>query len=266
MKRLTLLVLALALPTAQPAALSAQAVGGTVSFHIKTHLPDSISAMTGSADVEMLMTVSTDGEHVAMDMLPQANVPGADGMHIKMVFTLGGDSAHIAILMPQLAASGIPGMRMDMPMSMMASANPLLGGLMDSVSKTLGKVSYRSLKTNSIVAGIRCAEWEAINGTDTTRTCVVPTPPEVIALQDRMSKLMGMKDIVSTFPGLAAAQRDAYGGKAMTPIRTTNAKSGVSMELVSVVAGKPDATAFELPAGLQQMPVPGKPGGRELPK
>ena len=268
MLRLNLLSVLILLPIVRVAPLVAQGTtGGSVTFHVKAHVPDSVAAMTGSPNVDTRMTVATDGQRFAMDIELGTTGPTA-GMHVKMIFAVGADSVHMGIMMPpELAAStGTSGMRMDMPMSMMGAGNPLLSGLMDSVSKALVNPTYHSLGSTATVAGVRCAEWIMVSGIDTMRTCVIPTPPELTALQEKMNKMTGMKEMLAQLPGMADMQRKAYDGKAMTPIRAINGKAGTTMELESFFAGAPNPATFELPADLQPMPFPGKPGGGSPPR
>jgi hypothetical protein len=55
-------------------------------------------------------------------------------------------------------------------------------------------------------------------------------------------------------PGLADVTKAAYGGRDMLAIRIVNARTGMRMELLKYSATPPDATLFDLPAGLQPLP------------
>jgi hypothetical protein len=166
------------------------------------------------------------------------------------------------LLPPDLAAAGGSiGMRMDGPMSLMGSANAMLGGIMDSVGKTIGTPTYRSLGKTSTVAGINCEEWETVAMADTTLTCVIPTPPALLAIQNQVKTMSGMGAMMAQIPGMAELEKSAYGGRAMTAIRTVNAKNGMRMELTNYAPGAPDPAQMDLPAGLQPMPMPGGAGG-----
>ncbi|MGH7594610.1 MAG: hypothetical protein ACRELE_12275, partial [Gemmatimonadales bacterium] len=235
--------------------LFAQAgVAGTATYHMKMHLPDAVAAKAGSAEVDMQMIGATDGHRFAMDM-----VMGGDGrmagMETKIIFTIGGDSVHIGLMMPPLLAaqSGMAGTRMDLPVSMMGAGNPTLAGILDSVSKAIVNPIFRALGTTAVVGGLKCAEWEMVAGNDTTRTCVIPMPAPILALKETMSTVSGMQALLANLPGMAEMQRKAYDGKPMIPLRTTNTRTGMTMEFVSFVPGPPVASAFELPADLRTM-------------
>jgi hypothetical protein len=241
-------------------------------------LPDSLKA-AGSlgGKFDMQMTAMTDGHRVAMEMIPNISMPMMAGMRMKYVFAIGGDTMHVGILLPpEMAAAtgGGSGMRMDMPMSMMGAGNPLLGSIMDSIRKamtdSLGKGMpqplYRSLGISSIVAGLRCQEWEALAMGDTTRVCVIPTPPALVALLAQFKMVTGLQSMMAQFPGMAEMEEQAFGGQRMTAIRMVMAKSGMRMELTNFTPGVPDAALMELPDGLQPMPMPAmpiKPGGSD---
>jgi hypothetical protein len=254
-----LLVLAIAPPVAAQSGAS-----GSVTFEITTQLPASSPAVaTIGSDITMQMTMRTDGHRVVMDMIPSMSQSPVTGMQIKMVFAAGTDSVHIGILLPPevAAAGGSIGMRMDGPMSMIGSASSLRDGMMDSVSKVMGTPTYRSLGKTSTVAGISCEEWETVAMGDTTSTCVIATPPAVQALQDQFKTMTGVGAMMAQIPGMAELEKAAYGGRAMTAIRTINTKRGMRMELTNYTPGPPDATQMDLPAGLQWMPMPGGAGG-----
>ena len=252
MKRISLLVI-LFLAIDGTTGIAAQAIAtGTAVLRMKTQLPPTAAAEAGSAELDIQMTAWSDGHQVAMEMVMGGLGP-AGGMVTRTIFTLGGDTVHFAMISPKLAvATGSPGMRMDLPLSSLGAANPILGGLMDSLSKVASTATFRSLGTTAVVAGITCAEWEMVAGGDTTRSCVVPTPPELLALQQAMAKMPGVGSLLA---GLGAEiQRKAFDGKPMAALRTTSAK--VSMELVSVVPGVPDRSVFQLPTGLKVMGAP----------
>ncbi|MGH7523264.1 MAG: hypothetical protein ACREK8_03070 [Gemmatimonadales bacterium] len=228
---------------------------GTVTFHLKMHAPPNAVAMLGE-ELEMEMTGATDGQHVAMNMV-MTGAGTMTGMSTRVIFALGNDTVHMGIVLPPPLANGMPGMRMDVPTAMLGAGNPILGHIMDSVSKALKDPVFRSLGTVATVAGITCAEWEMVAGTDTTRTCVIPTSPALLALQQRMGQMTGFHSMLMQLPGMAEMMRTAYGGKPMTAIRSINARTGTTMELVSVAPGVPDKSIFELPPDLQVMPYPG---------
>ncbi len=245
--------------------LGAQSVGaGSATFQITTQLAASsqAAAVVGS-DLTMQMTLMTDGHRIAMHMVPSMPQSPMAGTQIKMVFTPGVDSVHMGILLPpeMAAAGGGIGMRMDGPMSLIGSANAMLGGMMDSVGKAIGKPTYRSLGKTSTVGGISCEEWETVTMDDTTLTCVIPTPPALLAIQNQVKTMSGIGAMMAQIPGMANLEKEAYGGRAMTAIRTIDTKHGMRVELTNYTPGAPDPAQMELPAGLQPMRLPGGGGG-----
>ena len=262
--------LATALLLASASPLVAQgAPAGTATFQMTIHLPDSLKTPIPLAgDMSFQMIMMTDGHRVAMEILPSTSQPLMAGMHLKATFTIGADTLHVGILLPAetaAAAGGGSGMRVDVPVSLLGAGNPLLGKMMDSVTRTmtdsLGKFlpAYRRLGTTATVAGITCEEWETVVLSDTTRTCVIATPPAVLALLERFKTMTGFATMLARIPGMADLQKQAYGGKQVIPIRTVNTKLGMRLELTSFTAGAPDAAVFELPADLQVMPLPTMP-------
>jgi hypothetical protein len=251
--------------------LAAQAAVGTVEFKMSVHVPESAGVpVPGGTFVTMQMTAMSDGHRVAMEIVPTVLSSPTSGMLIRMLFTPGSDSIHLGIIFPPemaAAAGGGSGMRMDGPISMLGGGNPLLAGIMDSVGKAMKdslakggvRPSARSLGTTSTVAGISCEEWESVAMGDTTRTCVIPTPPAVQALQDQFKSKSGMGALMGQIPGMAEMEKTAYGGRAMTPVRMDSRRTGMHMEFVKYTPGAPDPARMELPAGLRQMP--GMPGG-----
>jgi hypothetical protein len=259
--RLPLLLVGFAIA---PPVAAQSAAAGSATFQITTQLAASsqAAAVVGS-DLTMQITVMTDGHRVAMNIVPSISQSPMAGTQIKMIFTPGIDSVHMGILLPPelAAAGGGIGMRMDGPMSMMGSANAMLGGIMDSVGKAIGKPTYRALGKTSTVAGISCEEWETVAMDDTTLTCVIPTPPALLAMQNQLKTMSGMGAMMAQIPGMADLEKTAYGGRAMTAIRTIDTKRGMHMELTNYTPGAPDPTQMDLPAGLQSMPMPGGGGG-----
>jgi hypothetical protein len=251
--------------------LAAQAAVGTVEFTTSVHIPESAGVpVPGGTFVTMQMTAMSDGHRVAMEIVPTVLSSPMSGMLIRMLFTPGSDSIHLGIIFPPemaAAAGGGSGMRMDGPISMLGGGNPLLAGIMDSVGKAMkdslakggARPTSRSLGTTSTVAGVSCEEWESVMMGDTTRTCVIPTPPGVQAIEDRFKEKSGMEALMGQLPGMAEMAKSAYGGRAMTPIRADNPKTHIHMEFVKYTPGAPDPARMELPAGLRQMP--GMPGG-----
>jgi hypothetical protein len=261
--------------TASP--LAAQRVAaGTATFQMTMHLPDSLKGKMPipiGSELDIQMRWMTDGRRIAMEMLPGSSVPMIAGKRVRVIFTFGGDTVHVGILSsPEMAAAagGSVGSRIDIPVAMFDSTGPLLGKLMDSIGKkmidSLGKTrpTYRSLGTSATVAGITCQEWEIVVGTDTTRTCVIPTPSGLVSIEDQFKTLTGRQRIMFQVSGMAELHKQAYGGQEMTAIRTVNARLGMRMELTSFTAGVPEASLMELPEGLKPMAMPAlpiKPGG-----
>jgi len=253
--------------------LAAQAVVGTVEFTTSIHVPESAGVpVPGGTFVTMQLTAMSDGHRIAMEILPTIlSSPMMNGMLVKMIFTLGSDSIHMGIIFPPAiaaASGGGAGMRMDGPISMLGAGNPMLAGIMDSVGKAMkdslakggARPSWRPLGTTSAVGGISCQEWESVVMGDTTRTCVIPTPPGLQAIQDQFKAMAGTATLMGQIPGLAEMEKDAYGGRAMTPIRSDNPKTHMHMEFVKYTPGTPDPARMELPAGLTPMPA-GMSGG-----
>jgi hypothetical protein len=243
---------------------------------MSVHLPESAGLpVPGGSFVTMQMTAMADGHRVAMEIMPTVlSSPMMTGMVIRMIFTPGSDSMHLGIIFPPAiaaAAGGSTGMRMDAPMSMIGAGNPLLAGLMDSIGKAMKdslaksgvRPNARSLGTTSTVAGVSCEEWESVAMGDTTRTCVIPTPPAVQALQDQFKSKSGMGALMGQIPGMAEMEKTAYGGRAMTPVRMDSRRTGMHMEFVKYTPGAPDPARMELPAGLTPMPA-GMSGGGSL--
>jgi hypothetical protein len=258
----------LSLASTVPAMAQSNAAG-RVTFQVTVHIPDSMAtAMPIRGEISMQMDLMTDGKQVAFELVPSAAAIPA-GMRIKLIYPLGGDSVHVGVMLPPEMTGmtgGAPGLRMDLPTSMMSASNPLLAGIMDSAAKkatdAAGKPPrYRKLGTTSTVAGLRCEEWEAVVNTDTTLTCVIPTPSALLAMQAQFKKASGMGDLMDKIPGMADLQKQAYNGAQVTPIRMSNSKSGMHMELLSYTPGAPNPDVFTLPANLQAMPMPGG-GGR----
>jgi hypothetical protein len=247
-----------------PPVAAQSTAAGSATFQITTQLAASspAAAVVGS-DITMQMTVRTDGHRVAMQMIPSMSQSPMAGMEVRMIFTPGIDSVHMGVLLPPelAAAGGGIGMRMDGPMSMMGSTNALLGGIMDSIGKTIGNPTYRSLGKTSTIAGISCEDWETVAMADTTLSCVIPTPPALLAMQNQLKTMTGIGAMMAQIPGMADLEKSAYGGRAMTAIRTINTKRGMRLELTNYTPGAPDATQMDLPAGLQPMPMPGGTGG-----
>lgn len=256
--------------------LAAQAAVGTVEYTMSMHVPESAGIpVPGGTFVTMQWTVMTDGHRIAMEIVPTVlSSPVMTGMVIKMIFTPGSDSMHMGIILPPAlaaAAGGAPGMRMDAPISMMGTANPLLAGLVDSVGKAMkdslakggARPTWRSLGTTSTIAGVSCEEWESVAMGDTTRSCVIPTPAAVQALQEQFKAKSGMATLMGQIPGMAELEKSAYGGRAMTPIRMDSRRTGMHMEFVKYTPGAPDPARMELPAGLTPMPAGMSGGGSQ---
>ena len=275
--------LSLALLLAPPATLAAQDLpAGTITMQMRVHLPDSLKTpIPLGNDINVQMSIMSDGHRLAMEVVPGASVPMLAGMRVLVTFTLGADSVHVGILLPpDLAASagGSTGMRLDLPIATLGGANPLVARLLDSIGRTvtdsgrqaMPHPTYRSLGSSATVAGITCEEWEVVIQSDTIQTCVIPTPPALLALQQHVMSMPGVQRMMARIPGVADMRKEAYGGREMTAIRTENSRRGLHIELTSYRAGVPDATRLELPAGLQPMSLPmampAKPsGGGRLP-
>jgi hypothetical protein len=259
--------LILALVSTAPSLSSAQGLAaGRATFQMTVHIPDSVkSPLPIAGDFSAQIDMMTDGRNVAVEVVPDASQPMMAGMHIRVIFALGGDTAHVGVILPpQMAAmaGGGSGIRMDVPVAMMGADNPLFGAMMDSISKTMtdSLPVYRKLGTTATVAGIRCEEWESVFRNDTIHTCVIATPPALLALQSRVRQMSGIGSLLAQVPGMADLERKAYNGEHVVPIRTTNAHSGMHMELTGFTPGAPDAAMFQLPADLQLMPMPALPG------
>ena len=267
-----LLAAAILLATASPVTAQGGATG-TATFQMKVRMPESVQAvMPQGENISMHMILMTDGHRIAMEILSDIGQSATGATHVRMIFSAAGDSVHVGIFLPPEAAAamgGASGMRMDLPISMVGASNPLFGHMMDSIGKSMTdsagkpvqKPSYRSLGTSATVAGIRCEEWEIVGMGDTTRTCVIATPPALVALQQRLKTMSGMQGVIAQIPGMADMEKAAYGGRQMTAIRTETVKTGLHLELTSFTAAAPDAALFELPSDMQVMPMPGKPGG-----
>jgi hypothetical protein len=246
---------------------------GTLVMSIRVKLPDSMKVPVPVGNtIDLQITLMSDGRRLATDIAPgpamAAAMPMLQGIRIHALYALGGDSLHAGILLPPALAGGAPGYRIDVALTVLDSLRRAGSHLMDSIGKKLvdsiSKViphpTYRALGTKATVAGIQCEEWETIIAMDTTRTCIIPTPVVLRALQDYIKKASGAQQLMDQLPGLSDAAREAYGGRDMTSIRTVNVKTGLRIELVSYTPGAPDAAAFDLPPNL--LPFPGAPGSK----
>ncbi len=259
---------AVALACAAP--LSAQQpIAGSATWHLTMPTPQGNPAagMLGST-IAMDMTASTDGRHIALEMVMDTSQAMMAGMRTIMEMTVGDDTIHLGVILPATlagAAGGSPGFRIDMPMSQIAAMTPMLGGLRDSAAAKLvdsvgakaAQTQYHPLGTTAVVAGLTCENWDLISTTDTTHTCVVPTPPELTALQMQFATAMGAQKLLAQIPGLATMTEHAYGGRKMTAIAVSVSGGGMHMELTRVSATPPDPSVFTLPADLRPMPMPG---------
>ena len=243
--------------------LAAQApTAGTATFHMSVH-PAEASPVTPGVPagtvLETDITYITDGHRFGMEMIQTlSTMPQLSGMRTLMIFTPGSDTVHMGILYsPEMAATiGSPGSRMDLTMAALTTAGEASSAAMDSIIRVHAHQTYRALGTTATVAGIVCQEWEIVAGADTSRTCVIPTPPALASVQDQLKTLAAGIPMVK-MAGLDAMQKDAYGGQALMAIRTISPKMGMTMELTSFKVGAPDPSRLELPAGLQVMPMPG---------
>ena len=262
--------LALLLGTASP--LAAQtAPAGSAAFHMTMHLPDSLPMPIPIGDsIDIQMKMISDGHRIAMEITPNTSAPMLAGMQLKILYTLGGDTVHMGIVMPPAmlpAAGGSTGMRIDVPVSMLGAGNPALGKMLDSIGKTIAdsvkkglpRPTFRALGTSAVVAGLTCQEWEVVTAADTMRTCVIPMPPALSALREQFAAMTGVKRLMTQFPGLADMEKQAYGGRHLLPIRTVGTRMHMRMELTSFTAGVPDSAQMELPAGLKPMAMPAMP-------
>jgi hypothetical protein len=259
--------------------LAAQGVpAGRIVFSVTTHLPDSLKSRIPIGDsITVQISAATDGKHFAFGVTPgeMAAMPMLNGISVRAIYDKGADSLHVGILMPPSMAAmagGGPGMRIDLSTSTIDSAMKSMSGKIDSVaSHAMDSVAQkamqmpsmpvmRSLGTTSTVAGMQCENWESTTANDTILTCVIPTPSAIQAFQEQMKAKMGLAKLLDRYPQIAQMQAQAYGGKPMTPIRMSESRLGMHMELVSITLGEPDAAEFQLPADLKPMPLPGMPG------
>ncbi|HEY4101982.1 MAG TPA: hypothetical protein VGM20_14010 [Gemmatimonadales bacterium] len=258
--------------------LAAQGVpAGRVVLSVTTHLPDSLKSRVPIGDsITLRISAATDGKRFAFGITPGelAAMPMLNGISVRAIYDKGADSLHIGILVPPSMAAmagGGPGMRIDLSTSTIDSALKTVSGKLDSAashgidSAAMRAMhppmpAMRSLGTTSTVAGMQCANWETITANDTVITCVIPTPAAIQAFQEQFKAKMGLAKLMERYPQLAQMQEQAYGGKPMTPIRMSESRLGMHMELVSITLGEPDPAEFQLPADLKPMPLPGMPG------
>ena len=257
------LPLVLALAIAPP--LAAQDVAaGSATFQITTQVAASsqAAAVVGN-DLTMQITVMTDGHRVAMDVVPgsMSTIADGSGRSIKTIFTPGsrfGACRHPPSAQMAAMAGGGPGMRIDVSLATIDSAIKNMSGnvdssmrhAMDSVMTHIPRPEMHSLGTTSTVAGLQCENWVTIATADTVLTCVIPTPPALLAIQNQVKTMSGLGALFDQIPGMANCEKNAYGGRPMTTIRTIDTKRGMHMEMTSFTPGAPDATQMELPAGL----------------
>ena len=256
------------------APVSAQLPTGMLVVGVHAKLPDSLKNMPvpGGTSIDLEFTVMSDGHRVAVELAPGAGLiaamPMLSGIRVHAMYAMGVDSLHAGVVLPPALAGGTPGYRVDVSLKMLDSlrraGSHLLDSLgtklADSVGKMLPHPTYRSLGTSATVAGIRCEEWQTIVAKDTMETCVIPTPLMLHMMQEYVKNALGAQRLIDQVPGLSEAARQAYGGREMTSIRTTNARTGLRVELVSFTSTPPDAARFDLPPGL--LPMPGKSGSK----
>jgi hypothetical protein len=249
--------------------LSAQiAQTGTITIGMHVKLPDSLKTpvpLTGGLDIQL--TLLSDGHRVALDLTLGGNpaLPMLEGARLHALYQPGTDTVHAGVLLPPALAgmaNGAAGFRVDLPLTALDSMKRTASHVMDSIGTKLADslrvkmptVTYRSLGTTATVAGVRCEEWETVAGADTIDNCVIPTPAPIKAALDFIKQASGAQQMLDQVPGLAAATKAAYGGRDMMPIRSTNARTGMRMELLKYSSTPPDAALLDLPAGLQPLP------------
>lgn len=270
--RRSLSLILVALAAAAP--IPAQLPTGTLVMGVHVKLPDSLKMLPvpGGSSIDLQITVMSDGRRVATDIAPGpamiTALPMLQGIRVHAMYALGRDTLHAGVLLPPALAGGAPGYRIDVPLTMLDSIRRTSSHLLDSIGtkltdslrKAFPHPAYHSLGTTATVAGITCEEWETIILMDTTRTCVIPTPAILRAMQDYIKRATGAQQLMDQLPGMSEAAKAAFGGRDMTSIRTVNVKTGLLVELVSYTATVPDAAGFDLPANL--LPFPGSPGSK----
>ena len=265
--RMTLQFTALALLAALPLRAQ-QGPVGTVEFVTKVTLPDSLKAKVPLGDtIEIRVTLMGDGHRYAADIATGPSLTMFPNTHLRTVVAVGPDSIRASVIIPPALvpmAGGVPGYQVSIPVSMIDSlghsAHHLLDSIsrkiVDSVSAKMPAVSIRSLGTTSMVAGMRCEDWETVTAADTNFVCVVPTPPGIVAMKAHLKALLGVDAMLAKVPALAALQKEAFGGRDMTAIRMIYPKLHLRMELVRIDAAVPSDAMFDVPANLKVVPLP----------
>lgn len=239
------------------AASPLRAQGGTVTISIHAATPDTIRSMMammpGAQDsLDVTLRMATDGQRFSIEPLPSGAAMLPPGF--RMVMELRADTMSVAVLFPPDMAGmigGAPGMLVDVPLSAMDEISGTVG---DSMKHAAASAKLRALGQTSVVAGIRCEEWESIVASDTTTMCVAPTPAVLQRLTSEFQKLAVFREL--TAQGDAATA--PFGGRKLTPVRIVN--RNVRMQVVSLSAEPPDANLFAIPSGLQRItpPIPSR--------
>ncbi len=269
--RLTLQLSALTLLACTPLA-SQQGPVGTAEFVTRVSLPDSLKAKVPLGDtIEIRVAVMGDGHRYAADISTGPTMTMFPNAHLRVIVNIERDSVRLSAIVPaelRMLTGGVPGYQVSVPLSMIdslaRSARHLLDSvshkMVDSIKSTTRTVSLRNRGSTSVVAGVRCEEWQTISGVDTADVCLVPTPASIVAVKTYFKQLFGIDALMAQIPALAAMTKDAFGGRDMTSIRMVNAKYRVRVELLRVSGERPGDAEFDVPNNLLLVPLPSMTG------
>ncbi len=249
-----------------PTLLAAQA--GTATWTLHVTLPDSLAPMTqGIHEIDLQMTVATDGQRMAMQINPgaqmAAQIPTVDlaAARVQMFLPAGSDTVQLGLVLPPeiAGAMGVSlGYRFDLPFDAIPDPTRLADSITSTVERDRDSTEFIDSGARETVAGIPCEVWKVTSTRDTlgvelTMCLAQPTP----ALES-MTKAMERRfpSIASLREKFADSARAKFGGRDLMPIRIrVGGNQDVRVELQSISDQAPDAAFFTLPVGLDPFPI-----------
>lgn len=220
---------------------------GAATFVLNVVPPPASTTPSMFGAVTARVTAASDGHRTSVTIASESGAPGSPsilaGTWVRVVTRTTDDSVDLGASVPPFLAAMIPRPAGDSAPKgyRLRFKPPDTDSITRSDSSLNDATTAIPLRTNRVVAGLTCENWQVTSVKDTMYVCLTTGTPASAALMNWIGASVHLS------PRAAARLSQLFGGRRLIPLRIASRDSSMVIELASVTAGQPPAELFDIP-------------------